>query len=271
MSRIHEVLDMSYDVDELRQLLESGVDPDERNEQGETAVHVAVRRYRMEATRILLDAGADIDARTPGGKTAFAHAIRRAFDDLATWLVGRGADTTLTAADRLAILLTHGDFDGARRMLEAMPELARTGNPEEDRILADLAGRSDEAPVRLLIAAGADLVVPGLDDGTALHQAAWFGQPANARLLLDSGAPVDVFESVHHSSPLGWAVHGSRFSGDAELRQDAYVELTSMLLEAGSCLTYPDDIEAETSYVERMLHDASPDVALVLRKHGVEE
>ncbi len=30
------------------------------------------------------------------------------------------------------------------------------------------------------------------------------------RLLLDAGAPLDVFDRVQESSPLGWAAHGSR-------------------------------------------------------------
>lgn len=58
----------------------------------------------------------------------------------------------------------------------------------EDRLFADVAGRDDSASVALLIHAGADLTSPGLDDGTPLHQAAWFGQPANTRLLIDAGA-----------------------------------------------------------------------------------
>lgn len=270
MSRIHDVLDLAWDVDELRQILEADVDPDERDANGETPIHIAARRYRMEATRMLLDAGADMDAKTRGGKTAFAHAIRRGFDDLAAWLVGRGADTTLTAADRLAILLTHGDVDGARRLLTARPDLARTGNPEEDRILADLAGRSDDAPVQLLVAAGADLEARGLDDGTPLHQAAWFGQAVNARLLLDAGAPIDVFDGVHRSSPLGWAVHGSRYSGDAEFRQEGYVAITRMLLDAGARLTYPDEPDSR-SYVQRLLADASAEVLVVLREYGLDD
>lgn len=268
MGRLHEILETTYEVGELRRLLAEGADPDEPNEAGETAVHVAARRYRMEPLRILLDAGADMDARTPGGKTAFAHAARRGFDDLAVWLTGRGADPTLNAADRLAILLTHGDFDGARRMLEAMPELARTGNPEEDRIIADLAGRPDDAPLRLLIAAGADLDARGVDDGTPLHQAAWFGQSVNARMLIDAGAPVNVFDRVHRSSPLGWAVHGSRYAGEAELRQEAYVEITRVLLDAGARLTHPEEPDSD-AYVRTLIADASPDVLHVLQERGI--
>lgn len=43
------------------------------------------------------------------------------------------------------------------------------------------------APVTFLIDAGADLEAPGLDGGTSLHQAAWFGQPDHARVLIDAG------------------------------------------------------------------------------------
>lgn len=264
MARLHEVLDVAFDPSELMRLLDAGTDVEARNDAGETPLHIAVRRYRQEATRILLDRGADINARTPGGKTAFAHAVRRGFDDLAAWLLGRGATCELADADRLAVLFTHGDLIGAASLLERRPELARTGNPEEDRLLADLAGRSDEAAVRMLIDAGADLSARGLDEGTPLHQTAWFGQPANTRLLIDAGSPLDIFEPVHHSNALGWATHGSRYSGEAELRQPAYVAVTRMLLEAGSATTYPDD--DSDAFRERMLEDASPAVRDVLEE-----
>ena len=116
----------------------------------------------------------------------------------------------------------------------------------------------------MLINAGADLTAPGLDSGTPLHQAAWFGQPANAWLLIDAGAPLDVFDSTHQSSPLGWAVHGSRYSGGTEQRQDVYVELTQMLLDAGSSLHYPNEPDSD-AYFARLLKDASPAVRQVLK------
>jgi ankyrin repeat protein len=116
-----------------------------------------------------------------------------------------------------------------------------------------------------LIIAGADLTAPGLDSGTPLHQAAWFGQPDNARLLIDAGAPLDVFDATHQSSPLGWAVHGSRYSGGAAEHQDAYVALVRMLLEAGSCLHYPNQPGSD-AYFRRLLEDATSQVAKVLRR-----
>jgi ankyrin repeat protein len=161
------------------------------------------------------------------------------------------------------VAVVEGRLDTARKHLRQRPEVARTGNPEEDRLLADVAGRNDAAPVELLIGAGADLTAPALDDGTPLHQAAWFGQPANARLLIDAGAPLDVFDAVHGSSPLGWAVHGSRYSGGAEGCQDRYVALVEMLLAAGSSLEYPGE-SGNDSYLERLLRDATPRVRVVL-------
>ena len=266
---LHEFLDCYYgdDGDDvLRRMLDEGADPNRREgPHGETPLHTATRRRRAAAVDILLAHGADIDARTAGGKTAYAHAIRRGFDEVAALLARRGADTELNGADRFAVAIVNGRLDEARAILAAYPGVARTGNSEEDRLLADVAGRNASDRVTFLIEAGADLTARGLDSGTPLHQAAWFGQPANARLLIDAGAPLDIFEDVHHSSPLHWAVHGSRFSGGANQRQDAYVELVEMLLAAGSSLHYPGDPGGD-AYKRRLLEDATPRVLEVLRR-----
>lgn len=264
---LHELLDWHYGPDgdtTLLRLLADGADPNARLGPGsETPLHVATRRRRENAAAILLDRGAEIDAKTAYGKTAFAHAMRRGFDELVALLVARGANTELHVADRFAVAVVNGRLDEARRILAEHPEVARTGNPEEDRLLADVAGRDDSASVTLLIAAGADLTAPGLDSGTPLHQAAWFGQPSNARLLIDAGAPLDIFDPIHDSSPIGWAVHGSRYSGGADRRQDRYLELVRMLLDAGSSLTYPDQPNSDAYFV-RLLEDAAPGVKELL-------
>ena len=265
---LHEFLDNAYGRDgdaELARRLEAGADLTARaGAAAETPLHLAARRRRAAgAVRRLLDHGADIDARTAGGKTAYAHAARRGFSELASLLAERGADTTLAPADRLAVAIVGGRLDEARRLLEAHPGCARTGDPEEDRLLADVSGRNGTAPVVLLIAARADLTATGLDEGTPLHQAAWFGQPDNARLLLEAGAPLDVFDACHDSSPLGWAVHGARYSGGARDRSDAYVEVVRLLLEAGAGLHYPGRPD-DDAYLNRLMADATPEVLPLL-------
>lgn len=264
---VHELLDTQYGSDgdaTLRRMLDR-TDPDARDDAGDTPLLVATRRCRPSAVAILLDLGASIDLRSSGGKTAYAHAARRGFDEVADLLQQRGCDRTLNEADRLGVALSGGRLDAAQEILAASPGAARTGNPEEDRLLADMAGRNDPEPVALLIGAGADLTARGLDDGTPLHQAAWFGQPRNARLLIDAGAAVDVFEAVHQCSPIGWVTHGSRYSGGAAQRQDRYVELARLLLEAGCSLAYPDE-PPSNSYRDRLLRDASPAVRALLEQ-----
>lgn len=268
---LHELLDWYYGAGgdaALRRMLRAGADANAvEGPSSETPLHVATRRRRLSAVEVLLDHGCRIDAKTTGGKTAYAHAARRGFDEVARLLESRGASTALTEADRLAVAIVNGCWDEAYTLLGTNPGAARTGNPEEDRLLADVAGRGDTRPVELLIRAGADLAALGLDAGTPLHQAAWFGQPANAQLLIDAGAALDVFDTVHGSSPLGWVVHGSRYSGGAEERQSEYVELARMLLAAGCSLAYPGD-PGGGSYLERLLCDASSLVREVLERGG---
>ncbi len=265
---LHRFLDFDYGPDgdaRLLEKIEKGADLNQRRgEAEETPLHVATRRRRLQAVKTLLDHGAEVDAPNAWGKTALVHALRRGFLEVAEVLMVQGAEPKLKPPDALAVALSMGNVNMAREVLNRHPEAVRTGNPEEDRLLADMAGRKEREPVKLLIAAGADLSARGLDDGTPLHQAAWFGQPENARLLLEAGAPLEIFDSIHNSSPLGWAVHGSRYSGGADGRQDAYVTIVEMLLAAGASMRYPDEKHGEDKYKKRLLADASPKVRVVL-------
>ena len=262
---LHFRLDWDYPGDEWLGDQLAGVADLETREGlfGETLLLIAVRRRRVGALRLLLAAGADPEATNVKGKSGYAHAVRRGFQDVADVLVDAGASTTLSLPDQLAAACSRDDLVEARRLLRAHPEIARTGNPEEDRLLADLSGRNDSGPVVMLIEAGADLAATALDGGTALHQACWFGQPRNARLLVNAGARLDTFDNAHESSPIGWVAHGSTKSGGAAERQDEYVALARILTEAGCALEYPD--EPGDAYLKRLLTDASPGVAEVIR------
>jgi ankyrin repeat protein len=264
---LHFYLDWEYPPDGeavLRAMIAQGADVNQRaGALAETPLHVATRRRREYAVKALLENGAQVDAVTAGGKTAYHHAVRRNFTETAAVLAAHGANTQLEPVDAFAMAVVENRIDDARAILGAHPGVARTGNPEEDRLLADVAGRMQTEPVALLIEAGADLTATGLDTGTPLHQSAWFGSPDNARQLIDAGAPLDIFEPTHEASPIGWATHGACYSGDAENRQDAYVAIVTMLLDAGCALHYPGD--SGDAYRRRLLADSPPAVAAVLR------
>ncbi len=264
---LHEFIDHNYGQDgdrKLRQILADGADPNQVwGPFAESALHVAARRRRVSACRILLDNGASINSTTAGGKSAYAHAARRGFKDVCKFLVLRGANTETNGADQLAISMSNLDRSAAESILAAELGLAKTGNPEEDRLLADVAGRKESWPVRMLVDAGADLTCRGLDDGTPLHQAAWFGQSHQVRFLLDAGAPVDVYDSLHNGSPLGWAVHGSKLSGGAGRRQRAYVAIVRDLLAAEGAKNHPT---GPAAYYSRLIASASRPVRKILEQ-----
>ena len=66
--------------------------------------------------------------------------MRRGFDEVAELLRERGADTTLNQPDRFAVAIVNGRMDDAGKILQAHPDAVRTGNAEEDRLLADGEG-----------------------------------------------------------------------------------------------------------------------------------
>lgn len=261
---LHWLLDLRYRRAALERLLAEGADVDRRAGQlDETPLHVAVRRRRLDAVDVLLDAGADPNALTTGGMTPYRHALRRDFTEVATRLAERGADTTTTPGDALARALHEKDLERARALLAETPNLVPSNVPEEARLLPDLAARGARRAVELLLDHGVDLDVRGLDDGTALHQAAWFGQPEVARLLIERGAPLAVRDDYHDCTPLGWVAHGSRVSDGADERVQAYVRIAEDLLRAGA--PFPQPHEHHDRFQFAMAADA---VVAVLRRFG---
>ena len=264
---LHYLLDVDYHSGRMIELLEKGVDPNAKYGPFlETALHAAVRRRRLEAIEPLLKYGADINAPTQGGKTAYAHAIRRGFFEISRFLEERGADTRLNKADELAVALVRNDLAAARIIIAENPGLVPNMTPEEARILPDIAGRPMPEAMVLLLNAGADIAARGLDGGTALHQAAWFGQPEMAGILIRRGASLEALCREHQSTPLGWAAHGSSFSGGAKEREEAYVKIAEWLLEAGASLVHPHDPEPKV-VGGWLLDQCSPGVAAVIRRY----
>ena len=235
--RLHRLLDHEFDAQKLDAWLAEGDDPNATHgEIDETPQHVAVRRRRLEALDPLLAAGAAIDARTRGGKSAWVHAYRRGFDEICEALAERGAVCEPNDADQLAALLTQRRIDEAQALLEREPELARSTNPEEARVLPDVVGYDRLESCRLLLDHGAEIAARGLDGGTALHVTAWFGAPHCTELLIERGAPLELRCVDHDLTPLGWAAHGSQYSGAADERQEVYVEIVERLLQAGAVI-----------------------------------
>ncbi|MEQ8764334.1 MAG: hypothetical protein RL885_10435, partial [Planctomycetota bacterium] len=261
---LHWLADYDGKLEPIQWLLEGNADVNlAAGPLKETPLHTAVRRRRMPLVEPFVRAGADIDARTTGGVTAYQHALRRKFTEVCRELERLGASTEENDWDRLAVACQTGNIDEAKAILRAAPELPKGACFEDARLLPDLTGYSKLEAMTLLIDAGIDIEARGLDNGTSLHIAGWFGQPEAARLLIARGASLDPIGDDHHSTPLGWVAHGSRYSGGAEQNQDAYADVARQLLEAGAPLPGPKD-----THDHPQLRQATPAVQAVLREFG---
>jgi ankyrin repeat protein len=95
------------------------------------------------------------------------------------------------------------DVDGLRRLLDEQPELVRAhGGANANDLLGMATATCDERLVALLLEHGADPAGANVHGWTALHQAAYVGLPALARILLDAGAPIAASARGDGGTPL---------------------------------------------------------------------
>lgn len=160
-----------------------------------------------------------------------------------------------TPGQNLAVAAWVGDEDAVRRLKGAKIESG------EAHALARAAGDGRTETVRLLLEAGFDPMFPGMDSGTALHVACWFGQLGAVRLLVDK-VPLDHRDANHGSTPLGWACHGAQWCNNPK---GDYPSVVEVLLKAGA-----DPNEVANSGGTPMLEQAGKreDVKDVLRRYG---
>lgn len=197
-----------------RALLDAGAPVDGDPGDPETPLMTAASYGDADVARVLLEAGAALDATAgptaggvPGG-TALRHAAVFGMTDVVDVLLAAGARDIVQAA-------AAGDVSG----------LLTAETPEADRVAAlrIAAAQAHVDVIDELLAAGTP--VDGVDHAgsTALHEAAYDGQPGSVRRLLSRGADPNRRDSRFDSTPLGWCRHrraeGGAGPGHAEVEQ----------------------------------------------------
>jgi ankyrin repeat protein len=124
------------------------------------------------------------------------------------------------------------DLDGLQELLDRFPELVIARGTNGNDLLGMASATCDERLVAILLERGADVARANAHGWTALHQAAYSDLPTMARLLLDSGAPVDVSARGEGGTPLVVALFwGNR--GTAELLAEHGVLPANLRAAAG--------------------------------------
>ena len=169
----------------------------------------AAKAGRPERVRILLERVDDVDGigcdhPVLEGRTAHQLAIVHGNTEIATLLERAGATPRpLSPVDQLRAACMRPDPTEARRLLVDDPSLAAQLIDASPDLLAGAVELHRIDAVRLLIDIGFDL--NPTDRRTPLHEAAFHGDLALVRALIDLGADPTIADPDHHSTPLGWA------------------------------------------------------------------
>ncbi len=211
------------------------------------AMTVSPRWFPMNNPR----AGGTIYIWTLGGNKS-AHAIAREFGHEAIFqlLMDRSSPSlALTAACEV------GDEKLAIAVLEKHPDAAQSMNADEQRRIVDAAETNSAATVHLMLSAGWPVSARGKHGATPLHFAAWHGNSAMVRDILQRQPPLEASDHDFKMTPLGWAVHGSVHGSNCT--QGDYGGTVDALLDAGATLPAGADTR-----------EVSPAVRAVLERRG---
>ena len=201
-------------------LLDRGIDPEERDAQGHTALMVAAAFNSLEVAKILLARGADpLAVDKFRGDTALHYAARAGWPKIVDLLLSRGAsidhpssksgDTPLHyaalvgSAPVIRLLVAEGADVNAPNYLGVRPiqYAFKTGHKHAAMLLLDLGARADDLQdavnagdvARVQYFLGRKVDVNAMDlFGAPLHRASATGQTYIANMLIDVGADLEA-------------------------------------------------------------------------------
>ncbi|KAM4543748.1 protein phosphatase 1 regulatory subunit 16A [Fundulus diaphanus] len=198
------------DVEEVRELLNSGVSPDLINEDGLTALHQCCIDDFVEIVQCLLDAGASVNACDSELWTPLHAAATCGHTGLVQLLIQAGADLLAVNADgNMAYDLCEDEAT-----LELLEMVMAEQGITQDRIDECRAARETAmlADIQALIQNDADLNAQDNNGATLLHIASANGYMSAAELLVEHRAQLDLKDSD------GWApLHAAACWGQIQI------------------------------------------------------
>ena len=184
--------------------------------------------------QLLIENGVDITRPLIIGRTPWELAVITGHPALADFLVSAGAEPDPDPALAFVRVALAGDRDAVESLPEGALAAARIEYPA---LMVRAAEIGSAEAVELLIDAGFDVDALGRSDlpidepwETALHVAAYKGDAAITRLLLEFGADPTIRDRRFDGTPADWAAHFGFDDLRAMIEEGPTVELDDELL-----------------------------------------
>jgi ankyrin repeat protein len=180
------------------------------------------------------------------GRNRTAHTVAREFghENVFDFLLAHTPEDL-----KMSLACELGDSDTLRRTLATRPDFFSTLSDDMARKLPDAAQSNNAQAVRLMLEAGWPVDTPGEMGATALHWAAFNGNPEMTAEILRFAPPLEMKSVEYSGSALSWAVYAS---GNGWRRDTGnFVATVRLLLEAGATVpSNAEDLEPSDAVME---------------------
>ena len=178
----------------------------------------------------LLGAGAD-PSTDEDGVSALRLAVRAGKNDIAARLRAARAADDGTDIDHFIGACLSADRPTAERILAGHPDLPGRLTGQDRAVIVEAAGSRPAGTIALMLDLSFSPHARNDFGEQPLHSAAYCGNAAVARLLLDAGADVDARDARFDSTPLAFATVGS---GEQAGKPGDWTATVRLLIEAGA-------------------------------------
>ncbi|AFM28062.1 ankyrin repeat-containing protein [Desulfomonile tiedjei DSM 6799] len=221
---------MNGRVEQVKKLLDKGVDVNSRSNSGETPLMAAAWGGHVAVAKLLLEKGADVNAETGNGRNALVKAMENAWMRgreqiaMAKLLIEHGAKPT-----NLAVAAFVGDLEAIQHFTANGLNTDEKGTLNKPAPLTAAAMGGQMEAITLLLDKGVHKDAKNEQGQTSLMAAAAAGHADVVKLLLDRGAHINEID-VHRRNALNHAVF---------LR--GHVEVVRVLLDRGADINSRDN------------------------------
>ncbi|MGO8958246.1 MAG: ankyrin repeat domain-containing protein [Streptosporangiaceae bacterium] len=191
----------------------------------------AAANASLPVVAALLGAGADPSATDEDGVSALRLAVRAGRNDIAARLRAAGGAGDGTDVDRFVGTCLSADRRAAEQLLAGHPDLLDRLTDEDRAVIVDAARTRPADAIAVMLDLGFSPDARNHSGEQPLHSAAYSGNAAVVRLLLEAGADVDARDTRFDGTPLAFATVGS---GEQAGKPGDWTETVRLLIEAGA-------------------------------------